>query len=179
MLLDCLPNRHQKALLHPLFLLMELWRCSGMRSHVLYESGPFLLAQTWGLTILTAVALVPLTVTDWRIDPWPSSGCWGKSARWGFLEDFPFLKGWPELVVIFSDVWVLFGAVSRCGSSHLMTVQGELGRSHHPEASLLAQVVMWGTQIQSRGQEDPLEKGWLPSPVFLPGEIHVQRSLAG
>ena len=29
------------------------------------------------------------------------------------------------------------------------------------------------------GQEDPLEKQWLPTPVFLPGEFHGQRSLVG
>ena len=29
------------------------------------------------------------------------------------------------------------------------------------------------------GWEDPLEKGQLPTPVFLPGEFHGQRSLAG
>ena len=35
------------------------------------------------------------------------------------------------------------------------------------------------TQVQSLGQEDPLEKEWLPTPVFLPGKFHGQRSLAG
>ena len=29
------------------------------------------------------------------------------------------------------------------------------------------------------GEEEPLEKEWLPTPVFLPGEFHVQRSLVG
>ena len=33
-------------------------------------------------------------------------------------------------------------------------------------------------QVQSLGQEDPLEK-WQPTPVFLPGESHGQRSLTG
>ena len=35
------------------------------------------------------------------------------------------------------------------------------------------------TQVQSLGQEDPLEKGRLLTPVFLAGEFHGQRSLAG
>ena len=36
---------------------------------------------------------------------------------------------------------------------------------------------MW---VQSLGQEDPLEEGMAtPSPLFLPGESHGQRSLAG
>ena len=30
---------------------------------------------------------------------------------------------------------------------------------------------MWETQVQSLGKEDPLEKGMLPTPVFLPGEL--------
>ena len=33
--------------------------------------------------------------------------------------------------------------------------------------------------FQSLGQEDPLEKGMQPTPIFLPGEFHRQRSLAG
>ena len=28
------------------------------------------------------------------------------------------------------------------------------------------------------GGEDPLEKEWQPTPIFLPGESHGQRSLA-
>ena len=38
---------------------------------------------------------------------------------------------------------------------------------------------MWEIWVQSLGQEDPLEKGWQTTPVFLPGESHGQRSLAG
>ena len=29
------------------------------------------------------------------------------------------------------------------------------------------------------GWEDPLEKEWLPTPAFFPGEFHGERSLAG
>ena len=51
-------------------------------------------------------------------------------------------------------------------------------------ASLAAQMVenlpaMKETWVWSLGQEDPLEKEWQPTPVFLPGEFHGQRSLAG
>ena len=35
------------------------------------------------------------------------------------------------------------------------------------------------TQVRSRGQEDPWRGEWLPIPVFLPGEFHEQRRLAG
>ena len=52
------------------------------------------------------------------------------------------------------------------------------------EMSLVAQMVrnfpaMQETWVRSQGQEDPLEKGWQPTPLFLPGEFHGQRSLAG
>ena len=36
------------------------------------------------------------------------------------------------------------------------------------------------TQVRSLHQEDPLERReWQPTPVFLPGESHGQRSLVG
>ena len=35
------------------------------------------------------------------------------------------------------------------------------------------------TWVQSLGQEDPLEEEMAPTPVFLPGESHGQRSLVG
>ena len=38
---------------------------------------------------------------------------------------------------------------------------------------------MQETVVQSLGQKDPLEKGWQPTPVFLPGESHGQWSLMG
>ena len=50
-------------------------------------------------------------------------------------------------------------------------------------SSLMAQIVknlpaMRETWVQSPGWEDPLEREWLPTPVFLPGEFHGQRSQA-
>ena len=39
--------------------------------------------------------------------------------------------------------------------------------------------VIWETQVRSLSQEDTLEKGMQPTPVFLPGESHRQRSLMG
>ena len=57
---------------------------------------------------------------------------------------------------------------------------------HHVNAwaSLVTQtvkklLVMWETQLQSLGLEDPQEKGMPPTPVYLPGEFHRQRSLEG
>ena len=37
---------------------------------------------------------------------------------------------------------------------------------------------MQETQVWSLGQEDPWRREWLPTPLFLPGESHGQRSLA-
>ena len=34
-------------------------------------------------------------------------------------------------------------------------------------------------QVRSLGWEDPWRKAWQPTPVFLPGESHGQRSLVG
>ena len=38
---------------------------------------------------------------------------------------------------------------------------------------------MQETWVRSLGREDPLEKEWLPIPVFLPGESREQRNLEG
>ena len=51
-------------------------------------------------------------------------------------------------------------------------------------ASLVAQrvkhlPVMQKTQVRSLGWEDPWRRKWQPTPVFLPGESHGQRSLVG
>ena len=51
-------------------------------------------------------------------------------------------------------------------------------------SSLVAQTVknlpaMWESWVRSPGQEDPLEEGLQPAPVFLPGKSHGQRSLGG
>ena len=34
-------------------------------------------------------------------------------------------------------------------------------------------------QVQSLGQENPWKRKWQPTPEFLPGKFHGQRSLAG
>ena len=38
---------------------------------------------------------------------------------------------------------------------------------------------MQETQIQALGRENPLEKGMQPTPVFLPGKFHGQKTLVG
>ena len=51
-----------------------------------------------------------------------------------------------------------------------------------PRASLVAQRLkrlpaMQETWVRSLGQEDPWKRKWQPTPVFLRGESHGQRSL--
>ena len=51
-------------------------------------------------------------------------------------------------------------------------------------SSLVVQTVkkvstIWETWVRSLGWEDPLSRTWQSTPVFLPGESHGQRSLAG
>ena len=50
------------------------------------------------------------------------------------------------------------------------------GSSNGKEPANAVDLEMW---VRSLGWEDPLEEGMAPTPVFLPGESHGQRSLAG
>ena len=53
------------------------------------------------------------------------------------------------------------------------------------KVSLIAQLVknlsaVQETWVRSLGREDPLERRkWQPTPVFLPGKFHGQKSLVG
>ena len=46
-------------------------------------------------------------------------------------------------------------------------------------AQMVGLAAMQETQVRFLGWEDPLEKEWQPTPVFLPGRSHGQRSLVG
>ena len=75
------------------------------------------------------------------------------------------------------------------GFPHLFTFPGLLlsvfsNVTTESWASLVAQIIKnlpatQEMQIQSLDWEHPLEKKMAPTPVFLPGEFHGQRSLAG
>ena len=55
-----------------------------------------------------------------------------------------------------------------------------LGPSNFPGAQIVKNLTaVQEARVQSLSWEDPLEKGQQPTPVFLPGESHGQRSLAG
>ena len=40
-------------------------------------------------------------------------------------------------------------------------------------------LAMQETGVRSLGREDPRRRKWKPTPVFLPGDFHGQRSLVG
>ena len=62
----------------------------------------------------------------------------------------------------------LFFSFSRC----------QQGSAGFPGGSAVKNLpVMQEMQVQSLGQEDPLEEGMATIPVFLPGQSHGQRSL--
>ena len=83
------------------------------------------------------------------------------------------------------------GKESTCNSRDLSLIPG-LGRSpgegigyplQYSWASLVPQTVknppaMQEIWVWSLGGEDPQRRAWQPTPVFLPGESHGQRSLA-
>ena len=52
------------------------------------------------------------------------------------------------------------------------------------KGSLMAQMTknppaLWEIRVQSLGQEDPLQKEKLPTPIFFPIEFHRQRNPVG
>ena len=53
------------------------------------------------------------------------------------------------------------------------------GGSHGKESGDSFSRAMRETWVQFLGRDNPLEKEWLPTLGFLPGEFHGQRSLAG
>ena len=69
-------------------------------------------------------------------------------------------------------------------SAFLEIASRNLFRKYLGLASLVSQMVknppgMWETWVRSLGWEDPLEEGRQRTSLFLPGESHRQRSLAG
>ena len=70
------------------------------------------------------------------------------------------------------------------GNLHGKEIQKRGYMCIHMDDSQVAQTVknlptVQGTQVRPLGWEAPLEKGMAPTPVFLPGELHEQRSLVG
>ena len=67
---------------------------------------------------------------------------------------------------------------------YYMTIEGYKWLYYYMWVSLVAQTVkrlsaMQETRVWSLGWEDPLKKEMQPTPVFLPGKSHGQRSLIG
>ena len=60
-----------------------------------------------------------------------------------------------------------------------MTEKMESLRIHYSEASLVAQMVKNLPAMQETCVQSPWRREWLPTPVFLAGKVHEQRSLVG
>ena len=74
----------------------------------------------------------------------------------------------------------------------ILTSKSTVSKNHIPSIKIY---MIWGTvlvaqmvknlpatqetQVQSLGWKIPWRRKWQPTPVFLPGELHGQRSLAG
>ena len=76
------------------------------------------------------------------------------------------------------------GGLPSMGSHRVGHDWSDLAAAAEIWAFLVAQMLMnlpamQETQVRSLGWLAPLEKGWQPTPVFFPGEVHGQRSLAG
>ena len=69
--------------------------------------------------------------------------------------------------------WGNWGIYTPISFRHIWSAAQE-----NDKVSLVAQMVKNLPAMQDT-QSDPLRREWLPTPVFLPGEFHEQRSLAG
>ena len=106
-----------------------------------------------------------------------------------FTEPVVFLYGCVcpvlcQLCFSPSSKWRTFLCVPRCYYCCLIFHSITYAHPVVFLASLVAQLVksspaVLETRVQSLGREDRREKGMHPSPVFLPGESHGQRSLSG
>ena len=90
----------------------------------------------------------------------------------------PVLKDPPVNAGDIRDLGLIHGSGRSPGRGQGNPLQYSLG------TSLVAQMVknlpaVQETWVQSLGQEDPWRRAWQPTPVFLPGKFHEQRSLVG
>ena len=60
-----------------------------------------------------------------------------------------------------------------------MTFERRIGRRRRKNKNALGKAFTQETEFQSLSKVDSLEREWLPTLVFLPGEFHGQRRLAG
>ena len=78
-----------------------------------------------------------------------------------------------------SDCWLSLQLCSNLHSKVMFELSVEVLGTSLMDQMVKNQPAVWETQVLSLGWEYPLEKGMQPTPVFLPGEFHEQRSLVG
>ena len=122
---------------------------------------------------------LPLTSTSLQTNPGPGNN----------VNSLHTLEPWFSNILLLPR-W-LSGKESFCNAGDPSSIPGS-GRSpgeergcllQYSRASLVAQMVkdspaIWETWVGSLGLEDPWRREWLPT-IFLPGEFHGQRRLAG
>ena len=102
-------------------------------------------------------------------------------------SSWPSTVPWTQLRMLASSIFsLLFIQISswlaHCLFHNFIYTLPSHWALHYTRASLVVQTVknlpvMQKTQVWWLGQENPLEKEWLLTPVFLPGEFHGQRSV--
>ena len=66
------------------------------------------------------------------------------------------------------------------GCFNVLTIVNSVAMNTGVHVSMVKNLpAMQETWVRTLHQKDPLEKGMATTPVFLPGEFHGQRSLAG
>ena len=108
-----------------------------------------------------------------------------EKSRW-ITNDYRLLQAQPNSIPAYRyhTIYGIIAGANSQGFRYLVLWSSTEWTYTFLWASLVTQMVknlsaMWETRVQSLGQEIPQRREWLPTPVFLPGESHGQRSLVG
>ena len=145
--------------------------------------------QSWvffGRNDAKAETPVPLATSRKELTHWKRLWCWEGLGAGGEGEDRGW-DGWMASPTWWTWVWVNSGSWWWTGRLGMLRFMGSQ-RVGHDWVTELNRYMKWysGKEsacqckkpwVWSLGWEDPLEKKWQPTPVFLSGEFHRQRSL--
>ena len=144
------------------------------------------------LILCHSLLLLPSIFPSIRIFSKKSAFCISQPKYWSFIFSISLSNEYSGLIS-FRINWLNLLAVQGTLKSLLQHSQKAsilqcsvffMVQFSHPWASLVAQMVKNLSAMQKTGFDPWVEKilwsrEWLPTPVFLPGEFHGQRSLAG